>query len=119
MVESSYLVRKAAAAVCGCSEDTLRRDQRAGKLPHTRRGSDGSVVYAVADLVAAGRLDPLAADESVGEVAGRSRSERDLTDARTELAVARARIAELSVRVERAEGEVAFLRSMLASGRVA
>lgn len=117
--ESTVLTRKEAAVACGCSEDTLRRDQRLGRLPNTRRGSDGSILYVVADLVAAGRLGKSEATGPVVEVVGRSRAERDLVAARTELAVANARITELSARIERQEDEITFLRSLVAPARVA
>ncbi|HVX23312.1 MAG TPA: helix-turn-helix domain-containing protein [Acidimicrobiales bacterium] len=109
-----FLTRREAAAACGVSEDTLRRDQRSGKLPHTRSGADGAVLYAVADLVALGRLDPRSGAGEPVEVGGRVRAERELAAARAELAAAQARIAGLSAWIERTEGEVAFLRSLLA-----
>ncbi|HVX21280.1 MAG TPA: hypothetical protein VHB02_08030 [Acidimicrobiales bacterium] len=76
-------------------------------------------LYAVADLVAAERLDPLMAPAPAAEVLGQDTSDRELAMARQELAVAQARIAELSAWITRTEGEVAFLRSLLANGRVA
>ena len=115
-----FLTRREAAAACGVSEDTLRRDQRLGRLPHTRSGADGAVLYAVADLVALGRLDPRSGGTGeAAEVGGRARAERELAAARAELAVAQARIADLSAWIERTEGEVAFLRSLLAKAPVA
>jgi DNA-binding transcriptional MerR regulator len=119
MADPIFISRKEAAALCHRSEDTLRRYDRAGRLPNRRVGDDGAVHYAVADLVAIGLLDPLAADGPLAEVASHSRAERELAVARTELAVAEARIEELLARVERADEEVAFLRRLLVGRAVA
>mgnify|MGYP001274232108 CR=1 FL=1 len=113
MSESTYLTRKEAAALCGCNYDTIRRAEKKGRLPNTRRRGDATTEIAVADLVAAGLLDPFAARADVAEIAGRSRAERDLVAARQELAVAQARIAGLTDRLARQDEEIAFLRAML------
>jgi len=119
-VDRHILTRREAAAACGVSEDTLRRDQRMGRLPHTRSSSDGAVLYAIADLVALGRLDPRSGGAGeAAEAGGRARVERELATARTELAVAQARITHLSAWIERTETEVAFLRSLCAKDPVA
>jgi transposase len=76
MTEAKYLTREEAAAVTGCSIDTLRRDQRMNKFPNVRTRRDGVVEIPVADLVAAGRLDPLAVDTPLAEIATKSRVER-------------------------------------------
>lgn len=119
MVQPKFLSRKEAAEACGCSEDTLRRDQRQGKLPRTRLGDDGVTRYAAADLVAVGRLvpEPPPANDASGPE--RRRPDGDLAAAQTELAVAQARLAELSSRIERDQEEIALLRSLLARDRVA
>jgi hypothetical protein len=105
--------RKQAAALCGCHVDSIRRAEKADRLPNTRRDAEGTTQIAVADLVAAGMLDPLAATADVAEIAGRSRAERDLVAARQELAVATARIEALTDRLARNDDEIAFLRTML------
>ncbi|MDY7104644.1 MAG: hypothetical protein S0880_25955 [Actinomycetota bacterium] len=92
MSESTYLTRKEAAALCDCHVDSIRRAEKKGLLPNSRQRADGTIEIAVADLVAAGMLDPLAARTDVTEVAGRSRAERDLTVVRQELAVANTQI---------------------------
>ena len=53
MSESRYLTREEASIACGVSIDTLRRDQRLGKLPQVRTRADGVVEIPVSDLVAA------------------------------------------------------------------
>ena len=111
MTESAYLSQQDAAAVCNVSRDTIRRYRRDRKLPNSRT-EGGIVEVAVADLVAAGLLDPLAAGEAP-ESAGRSRSVRDLVVARLELAVASARLEVLGERLEAAGAEIAFLRSLV------
>lgn len=113
MSETAYLTRKEAAALCGCHVDSIRRAEKKGLLPHTRQHRNGSTQIAVADLVAAGMLDPLAARTDVTEVAGRSRAERDLTAVRQELAVAYTQIAGLTDRMTRQDDEIAFLRALL------
>lgn len=113
MSESTYLTRKEAAALCGCHVDSIRRAEKKGLLPNTRQHSQGYTQIAVADLVAAGMLDPLAVRADVTEVAGRSRAERDLTVVRQELAVANAHIAGLTERLSRQDEEIAFLRTLL------
>lgn len=114
MADTTYLSKKEAAAACGCDETTIQRYKRNGKLPNSRYGEGGVLEVAVADLVAAGLLDPLAVAGDVSGLGGRARIERDLVDARQELAVATARLDALSDRVARSDEEIAFLRSLLA-----
>lgn len=114
----TFVTRKEAAAMCGVHVDTIRRGETAEppekpKLPNTRRRTDGVVEIAVADLVAAGMLDPLAARADVTDLAGRSRAERDLTAVRQELALANTQLAGLTDRLIRQDEEIAFLRSLL------
>lgn len=113
MSESTYVTRNEAAALCGCNYDTIRRAEKKGRLPNTRQRADGTTEIAVADLVAAGMLDPLAARADVTELAGRSRAERDLTAVRQELVVANTQLAGLTDRLTRQDEEIAFLRSLL------
>lgn len=113
MAESTYITRKEAAALCDCHVDSIRRAEKKNLLPNTRQRSDGTTELAVADLVAAGMLDPLAARADVAEVAGRNRAERDLTAVRQELALASARIVGLTDRLTGQDEEIAFLRSLL------
>lgn len=63
--------------------------------------------------MAAGLLDALATSGDVAEAASRSRTERDLAATRQERDVLRERCEGLLERLERADGEIAFLRSML------
>lgn len=116
----THITQEEAAAVCGKSFDTIRRYRRHGKLPNSRTRPDGMVEVAVADLVAAGLLSPLAAASGeVPAIAGRSRAERDLAAARQELAVANVRMDELAERLARSESEVEFLRAVLKKAGVA
>ena len=119
MHQPTYLTQDEAAAVCNKSYDTIRRRRRNGYLPNSRTRSDGTVEVAVADLVAAGLLDPLAATDDVTEIATRSRVERDLITARQELAVQRAQIDGLTAANEILRAENAFLRTLLTKGTMA
>jgi hypothetical protein len=91
MSDSQFLSKAEAEAVCHCSGATLQRYLREKKLPNSTKG----------------------------EMASRGRAERDLAATRTELAVANARIVELSAQIERADADIAFLRSLLATPAVA
>jgi len=113
MPQSTFLTQGEAADVCHKSYDTIRRYRRQGRLPNSRTRADGTVEVAVADLVAAGLLDALATSGDVAEAASRSRTERDLAATRQERDVLRERCEGLLERLERADGEIAFLRSML------
>ena len=117
MSEPRYLTQEEAAAACNKHKDTIRRYRYDGKLPWDTR-DDGVVLVAVADLVTAGLLDPLAADGPVEQVAQRSRAERDLLAARQDLAVAHTRLDALTERLARADEEIAFLRALLENAAV-
>jgi DNA-binding XRE family transcriptional regulator len=119
MAEPTYLTRKDAAQVCGVHRDTIRRAEKDGRLPNTRMAPDGSVQIAIADLVAAKFMDPITATGDVTELVGRSRTERDLVDARRELAVAQARNEELRERVARCDEQIARLCSLLRERKAA
>lgn len=110
----TWVTQQEAAALCGVSFDTIRRYRRQNRLPRSRvRPGDGAIEVPVADLVSAGLLDPMAAGADAGEIATRSRAERDLAAARQELAVLGARLDAAAERAARAEAEVAFLRSLV------
>lgn len=109
----AWVTQEEAAALCGKAYDTIRRYRREQKLPRSRKGAGGAVEVPVADLVAAGLLDPTAAGDNAAEVATRSRAERDLAAARQDLAVLTARLDAATERAERAEAEIAFLRSLV------
>lgn len=111
---ATSLTRKEAAALCGCHEDTIRRDERDGKYPNRRQRHDGTWEIPVADLVNAARLDPMLARGDVEDAAARSRAERDLIATRQDLAVAKALIEQLTARLADARADVAFLREQLA-----
>jgi len=109
----AWVTRKEAAALCAVHVDTIRRYVDDGRLPRSRKNAKGVVEVPVADLVAAGLLDPMASGDNVAEVATRSRAERDLIAARQELAVVTARFDAAVVRAERAEADVAWLRARI------
>lgn len=67
----------------------------------------------MADLVAAGLLDPVAATAVAQELPSGGRAALELTAARMELAVTAERLAQLTDRLARAEEEVLFLRDLL------
>ncbi len=119
MSETRYLTRRDAAAACGCHVDTIRRAEAANRLPNRRARADGTIEIPVADLVGAGLLDPLAAGDGLPELVTRSRSERDLLDARQQVAVRDVTINELRVQLEVARDEIAFLRRLVDPRRVA
>jgi hypothetical protein len=113
MTETRYFTRQEAADVCGYSVDTLRRDERAGKLPNRRARGDGVVEIAIADLVACGRLDPFAATAPLHDMATKGRTERELADACQLLAVKDVQIEAFGLRAKSADEKIAFLRSVL------
>lgn len=86
-----YLTRREVTEACNVVYDTVRRWEKAGLLPNTRRRADGVIGIAVADLVAAGKLDPLG-DAATGELVGRSRTERDLLESQHALDTSRLKI---------------------------
>lgn len=106
-----HLTRQEAAAACGVSFDTIRRRIRAS-MPSDKR-DDGVVVVAIADLVAHGLLDPLAAGGDVSGAVAKSKAERQLGDAQQALAAADARVVLLEARIEEYRAETAFLRSLV------
>ena len=112
MPSPAYLTKAAAAALTGKSEASIQRYNRDGKLPSSRY-EGGILEVAVADLVAVGLLDPLAAAGAIDDFAARSRSDRDLVVARRDLAVAQARIDALAERLDEAHDQIAFLRALL------
>ncbi|HEX3946629.1 MAG TPA: hypothetical protein VHW47_02940 [Acidimicrobiales bacterium] len=119
MTERLYLSRREAAAACGKSEDTIRRYDRSGRFPGRHVTAGGVTVYPLADLVAAGLLDPAAlfdpsvtSEPAAGRVGGTS-SDGELAAAHADLAVARARIADLTAWIDRQHGEIEFLRGLV------
>jgi hypothetical protein len=68
MSETIYLSRQEVVDRDGKSDSSIRRADREGKLPGRKiRESGGAVVYPLAELVAAGLIDPFKADGPVGE----------------------------------------------------
>ncbi len=119
MSESRYLTREEASIATGMSIDTLRKDQRDGKLPNCRKRANGVVEILVADLVAAGRLDPLATDAPIVEIVTKSKTERDLLEARQRVELLQAELNNKREQLQRMEEDVKFLRSMLRERKVA
>ena len=110
MATPQYVTQHEAAELTGLSYDTIRGDRKKGKLPNSRSRADGTVEVSVADLVACGRLDPLAVGGDLGDTLGRSRLERDLVTARHELDVARTRLEHLQDQLTHQRDEIAHLR---------
>ena len=106
MSEPRYLTKAQVADVTGKSAATIQRYNRDGRFPRARYAPDGTLEIPVTDLVAAELLDPLHAFD-VDSLAEASRTERELHDTKTRLAVAEARL-------DAATAELAFLRSLLA-----
>lgn len=119
MQPTTHVTQHEAADLTGKSYDTLRRLRRQGKLPNSRERSDGVIELALSDLVEIGLFNPLAAAGDVTEVVSRSRSERDLLEARQELALQRSRNQALEESLARVEGEVTYLRDLLEKVAVA
>ncbi len=119
MSENRYLTRREAAAASGCHPDTIRRAEAAGRLPNRRTRSDGSIEIPVSDLVAAGLLDPVAAGDGLPELVARTRTERDLLEARQQVALEQARVAGLDTLLDRAHEEITFLRSLVRQQKAA
>ena len=119
MSETKYLTREEAAAVCACHVDTLRRDEKHGKFPNARKRPDGVVEIPVSDLVAAGRLDPVAANAPFAEIITKSRTERELLEARQHVALMESRVAAFEGELRRADREIDFLRTLVRQRQVA
>ncbi|MFA5566524.1 MAG: hypothetical protein WC184_10915 [Acidimicrobiia bacterium] len=109
----AFVTFRVAAELCGCDISTIRRANKAEKLPNTRKNKSGAWEVPLADLVAAGMLDPLASNTDVAEILGRSRNERDLVMARQDLALANAEIEALKESLSRSDDEIAFMRGLL------
>lgn len=119
MQPTTHVTQHQAADLTGKSYDTVRRLRRQGKLPNSRERSDGVIELAVSDFVETDLLNPLAAAAEAIEAVSRSRTERDLFEARQELALAMNRNDSLTETLARAEGEVAHLRDLLKKAAVA
>jgi hypothetical protein len=108
MSQQRELTREQAADACACHVDTIRRYERAGKLPNRRQDEGGKWHLPVTDLVAAGLLDPVASHDALPEIAERSKAQRDVAELRLRLAASEAR-------AEILEDQVAFLRQLATS----
>ena len=117
MTSPTHVTQREAELLCGKDYDTIRRYRRNGKLPNSRTRPDGTVEVAIADLVACGLLDPMAATTDLGSVVATTRAERDLTQIRQDLVVAQERNAQLEVRLAEHRDEIAFLRQALSASR--
>ena len=100
-----WLPRQTVAELTGKSVDTVRRWQRNLKLSTKLHPTTGEVMLSAAELCAHGLIDPAQAALPEQSIA-RSRTERDLVDARR-------RLEQLEVLNERLVDEVGFLRTML------
>lgn len=108
-----WLTRRQVAELTGKNIDTLRRWQCNLKLATRQHLTTGEVMLSAAELCKHGLIDPAQATLPEQSIA-RSRAERDLADARRQLA-------QLEAITERLADEVAFLRSVVGpkTGRAA
>ena len=129
MFTEIYLTRNEVSEEAGCSYDTVRRAEKAGKLPNTRVGSNGEKEMRLDDLVAAKLIASVIAAGiyEVRNAAGTgrpvpplaaSRADRDVVDLRSELAVAVAKIEGLTEMLVRADREIAFHREIRLNAEV-
>ena len=104
--------QREAAALAGCSRDTIVRARRAGRLPHSRLYGQRWLV-AVDDLAAAGLLRPEGTRpaSAPGHSTGPS---ADMSPAAVELARAEARLSALEDLLARQDDELRFLRQLAA-----
>jgi hypothetical protein len=99
MSTTRKVTRSEAASLCHVSKDTIRRRQADGAFPNAEE-LDGAWRIPVADLVAAGLIDPWAVgDDTQSDV--------------SEVPDLQHRVAELARLLERERDEVEFLRRAL------
>ena len=104
------LGQQQAAALAGCSKDTIARARRAGRFPHARLAG-GRWSIPADDLAAAGFVAPDAVPE-MEELPPVGRPDDGPAD--LSLARAEARIAALEDLLARQDAELAFLRQLAA-----
>jgi excisionase family DNA binding protein len=109
-VSVPLLGQQQAAALAGCSKDTIARARRAGRFPHARLAG-GRWSIPADDLAAAGFAPPDVVPDSQ-EPPLAARPEDGPVD--LPLARAEARIAALEDLVARQDAELAFLRQLAA-----
>jgi hypothetical protein len=123
MFTEIFLTRNEVADEAGRSYDTVRRAEKAGRLPNTRVASNGGKEMRLDDLVAAELIDPVAAagiyEARTAASRGRpapppaaTRAERDVGNLARDLAVANERIDGLVEMLRRADREIAFHRGV-------
>lgn len=84
-----------------------------------RKRADGRTEILVADLVAAGRLDPLASDAPLVEIVTKSKTERELLESQRRVAVLEAEFDHQREQLNHLHEEVKFLRSLLRGEKAA
>ncbi len=99
-----------AAALAGCSRDTIARARKAGRLPHSRLHA-GRWLVAVDDLAEAGLLVAVGPERAE---AGEEDPVRATSGAAVVLARAEARLCALEDLVTRQDDELRFLRQLAA-----
>lgn len=107
MSATQHFTIREAADLSGWSFDSIKRDRTLGYYPNARRGDGPNAPWLIPldDLIAAGRYTP-EPDQDPGLVVADRRAERDL-------ALLREQLAASTARADRAEGEVAYLRTLL------
>jgi hypothetical protein len=111
MSEPAFVTKAQSALLCDRSEATIQRYKRQGDLPNSRYAVDGTLEIAVADLVAAGLLDPLAAGERVDAAVARHSATRELAQLHQDLAVLQASFDGVSARLSDALDQISYRRS--------
>ena len=105
-----WITRKEAAALMGCSEDTVKRTVKAHGLA-TRAGANHTTLLRVGDLVAVGKL----AAETLPASGTSAQTLAALRRAEAELAAAREQVAALAARLEERAAGVEQLSVQLAA----
>lgn len=123
MFSEIYLTRSEVMAEAGCCYDTIRRAEKAGKLPNTRVASNSRKEMRLDDLVAANLIETITAagiyEARTATSAGRPvpapaarRAEPGLGNLLRDLAVAHEKIDGLTEMLLRADREIDFLRGV-------
>jgi hypothetical protein len=110
ITSDTWVDRKQAADLAGCSVDTIRRDEKEHHLA-TREVIGGTVQLRIGDLTAIGRISAAALDPAITaqQAAEATRLRRELAALQADNARLRAANAELTGRLARSREERATL----------
>lgn len=112
--DDDWLTYQEAAAICGCSRDTIKRRREDGTFPRARQqGEHRSAPWLVpiGDLVEAGFIDA-SQIQSASAASVLLRTQAEMLDLRVENAGLKADVAALLLRLEDKDGEIAHLRKL-------